>query len=250
MNRNFLMSLLIILLLANGWAILYFQFPFYLLAVGLLIVSVLNMALMHERFVFLYTIIMVIGYAALLTVAAFINNQPVETQLLYIYDHVLFTSFILMFWVLNHYTKRLGYENVDLRKQVKELQKRQPNTSILTMNEFQEQAKWTLASVQRNNKQAWLVELTIDEKSKSIRRVVQEKIEEAGLRSIRSNFDLITSSGSTIYVLLRDTEHYGVEIVLHRIEQKLKEILNYIDPPYQVRVEQIDRIEKIQQIGA
>lgn len=246
MNRNAIISILILLLLANGWAIVYFQLPFYQLSLSMLAVSLLIMSMIHERFVFLYAITLVIAYAAFLTIYAFVGNHPSDIQLLYIYDHLLFASFMIIFWVLNNLIKRISYENKDLKEKVELLTKRRPDTKVLTFNEFLEQAKWTLTSTRRNQKQAWLVELRITEKSKRTRKVVREKVEELGLNSIRNNFDLITANETDVFILLRDTEKQGVSIVLQRIEERSKHIFNYLEVPYDVDTTQINTEEDIQ----
>lgn len=246
MNKNAMISFFILLLLANGWMIVYFQLPFYQLSMGMLAVSLLIMSMIHERFVFLYAITLVIGYAAFLTIYSFIGNHPPDIQLLYIYDHLLFASFIIIFWILNNLIKRISYENEELKEKVEQLTKRRLDTKVLTINEFLEQTKWTLTSTRRNQKQAWLVELRITEKNKRTRKVVREKVEELGLSSIRNNFDLITASDTDVFILLRDTEREGVSIVLNRIEERSKEIFNYLEVPYDIETMQVNTEEDIQ----
>ena len=243
------MGSLILLLLANGWAILYFQLPFYQEAIIVAVISLLLMTFIHERFVFLYAMVLVISYATFLTVYSFIHHQPTSVQLLYVYDHLLLTSFILLYWILLNYTKKSGYENEALRQQVKLLQKYVSQTSILTVNEFMEQARWMLTSAKRSKQQVWLVEQTITYTNKYTEQNLLEKIGEIGLQSIRKQFDLITFHDEGIYLLLRDTDRDGVDVVLQRIEGKTKEALNFLQPPYEVKVELIDHMDQLEKVG-
>ncbi len=249
MNKNFVVGSLTLLLLVNGWAFLYFQLPFYKVGIMIAAVSLLLMTLLHERFVFLYAMVLVISYAVFLTVYSFIYHQPTNVQLLYVYDHLLLTSFILIYWILLSYTKRMGYENEALKQQVKLLQKYISPTGILTVHEFMEQAKWVLTSARRNKQSVWLVELTITYKNSYTEQNLLEKIGEIGFQSIRRQFDLLTYHDNGIYLILRDTERDGVDIVLNRIEEKAKEVLNLLHPPYEVKLELIHDIDQLKKIG-
>lgn len=245
MNKNFIISLLILLLLVNGWAFVYFQLPFYEETIVLAGLSLLLMTFIHQRFVFVYSIAMVIGFAAFLTGYAFMYEQPADVQVLYIYDHLLFTSFIFLHWILLHYAKAIGYENNELKQQVKLLRRYTEHTKILTRQEFLEQAKWVLNSVRRSKQQAWLVELSMTYKSKLTEQTLQEKIEEICLKTVRHQFDLITYHEKSVFLLLRDTNRMGVNTVLNRIEAQVRQTLNIVELPYGVSVQLVEDEETL-----
>ncbi|WP_062106376.1 hypothetical protein [Bacillus niameyensis] len=249
MNKNFIVGLLTFLLLINGWAFPFFRLPFYEGAMVVAGISLLLMAIIHERFVFLYSMLIVIGYAVYLTVHAFMYHEPSNVQLSYIYDHLLLTSFILLYWILLTYLKRIGYENENLIRQVKLLQKYTGNSHILTVQEFREQAKWVFASVQRTQKQVWLVQLTITHKGKMTKQVLQERIEQISLKSIRKQFDLITYHKDAVYLLLRDTDRAGVDIVLQRVESETRNAVNLIELPYDIDVKLVESMEELEKLG-
>lgn len=245
MKRNFILCMLVFLILINGWSIFLFELPFYQEDIIIASISVLIMTVVHERFVFLYAISLVLTYGAFLTIYAFINNQPSEIQLLYIYDHLLFTSFILLFWILLNLIKNIGYENQDLKQQVNLLQKYKTQTNSLTVSEFYEQAKSVIKSVERQQEEAWLVELVITYENKKTKKNLQEKLERVTLDTIRQNFDLVTSVDTIIFILLKDTNEDGVQRFLQRYQENLQEELNFVEPPFTATKEQIIDLKQL-----
>jgi len=232
MNKNFTMSVLILAILVNGWAIVFFELPFYqeILVIGG--VSVLLMTMIHERFVFLYAISLILAYGAFLTVHAFINNQSTAIQLLYMYDHLLFTSFIMLFWILLNNIKNIGYENDELTRQVQLLQKYNGETGILTEQEFMEQSLWLFKSSERSKEEVWFAKITINHQNKRTKQNLQETLEDLAMKTIRQKNDLVTSADSVIYVLLKGTNETGVLRVYDRYVENVRKELNLIDPPF------------------
>lgn len=232
MGKNFTFSLVLLGMLASGWAIMFFQYPFYqmvLLAGG---ASLVIMTLIHERFVFLYAVVMALSFGTFLTVDAFMNNLMVEDQMRYMYSHLLFTAFLLLFWVLLNLLKNTGYENSELKRQVQLLQKYNGKTQVLTVTEFKEQATWLLKAGERNGEEAWLLKINLVYPNKRTKENLMEKLETAALRTIRQKFDLVTSDGGIIFVLLKNTHVKGVERVLERFWEKAQADVALEEPPY------------------
>lgn len=232
MRKNFVFSLVLLGILGSGWAIMFFQLPFYqmvLIAGG---ASLVIMTLIHERFVFLYAVIMALSFGAFLTVDAFMNDLLVEDQILYMYSHLLFTSFLLLFWILLNLLKNTGYENIELKRQVQLLQKYNGNTQVLTVPEFKEQATWLLKAGERNGEEAWLLKINLVYPNKRTKENLMEKLETAALRTIRQKFDLVTSDSGIIFVLLKNTHVKGVERVLERFWEKAQLDVALNEPPY------------------
>ncbi|MCZ2256965.1 hypothetical protein [Sporosarcina sp. G11-34] len=232
MNKNFTMSILILAILVNGWAIVFLQLPFYQEIIFIGSVSVLLMTMIHERFVFLYAISLVLSYGVFLTVYAFINNQSTEIQLLYMYDHLLFTSFIMLFWILLNNLKNIGYEHNELIRQVQLLQKYNGETGILTVHEFMEQSLWLFKSSERSKEEVWFVKITIKHQNKRTKQNLQETLEDLAMKTIRQKIDLVTSADSVIYILLKGTNESGVLRVYDRYVENVRSELNLIEPPF------------------
>lgn len=249
MNKNFIMTLLILLIMVNGWALYFFELPFYQEILISVAFAMLIMTMINERLVFLFSVSFILIYGLFLVIYTLVNNQSsMVQQLFYVYSHILFTSFILLFWMLLNIIKNIGYENTSLKQQIKLLQRYNTKTHLLTLQEFRERSKWAINAALRNNKSACLVTLKMSELSSNIQVNVQETVEILSLNSIRSQFDLITSEHGQIYILLQDADDKGADIVLNRINKKLKERLNLINEPFESKKIIIKSISDLEQV--
>ena len=239
MKKNITLCILILLIFTIGYAIVFLELPFSQLLMIMTAISILVMTVLQERFIFLYAISFVLLYGAFLTVYAFINSVSSEVQLLLMYNHLLFTSFTLLYWILLNLIKTIGYENDELKLQIRLLEKYNGQTNILTPTEFIDQATWLLKTSERRKEEAWLIEITISYENKRIQRNLQESFERIALETIREKFDLVTSIDQVIYLLLKETNEKGVEIVLGRYQENLKTELNFVDTPFMVKKEQV-----------
>lgn len=239
MKKNLIIATLLLGILMNGWTIAFLKLPFYqaVLLIGGL--SIVIMSIIHERLVFLYAITVTLSFGAFLTIHAFAFQRASEIQLLYIYNHLLLTSFLLMYWVLMNLIKKIGYEYTELKQQVQLLQKYTGITKLLTMTEFNEQAQWLLKSSERNKEEAWFVKIVITHSAKRTKENLQEELERLALLTIRQKFDLITRDKEVIYLLLKNTHAEGAERVLERLSKKVQEALNFIEPPFTSIKEQV-----------
>lgn len=239
MKKNFTMLILILLILVIGYAIIYLELPFSQVLMIITGISIFVMTILHDRFIFLYAISLVLVYGAFLTAYAFIYSLSSEVQMLLMYNHLLFTSFTLSYWILLNFIKTIGYENEELKHQIRLLQKYNGQTNILTVSEFIDQATWLLKTSERRKEEAWLIEITISYENNRTQRNLQESFERIALETIREKFDLVTSIDRVIYLLLKETNENGVEVVLGRYQQNLKSELNFVNIPIKVRKEQV-----------
>lgn len=248
MKKNLIIALLLLEILANGWAIVFLELPFYRESLFVCILSIIIMTVIHERFVFLYAIIVTLSYGTFLTIYAFASQQSSDTQLLYIYNHLLLTTLLLMYWILMNFIKRIGYENTALKQQVRLLQKYTGVAKLLTPTEFKEQAEWLLKSSERNKEEAWFIQIFIHSPNKRTMTNLQEELESLAMQTIRQKFDLITSDAEVIYLLLKNTHAEGVQIVLERFTKKVRADLNFVTPPFTSAKEQIEDINQLSRL--
>lgn len=230
--KNIAFSLVLLGLMASGWAIMFFQFPFYQIVLVAGGFSLVLMALMHERFVFLYAVIIALSFGTFLTVDAFAKNLTVEFQIQYMYSHLLFAAFLLLFWILLNILKNTGYENSELKRQVQLLQKYNGKTEVLTVPEFKEQATWLLKASERNGEEAWLLKINLVYPNKRTKENLLEMLETAALGTIRHKFDLVTSDRGIIFLLLKNTHVKGAERVLERFWEKAQMDVAFQSPPF------------------
>lgn len=248
MKNNLIISVLMLGLLTNGWAVFYFTLPFYkeLIVIGAF--SLLIMAAINERFVFLYAITISLVYGAFLTAISFAQQLSGEIQIRYIYSHLLFTSFHLIYWIMMNLLKNIGYQNSELKQQVKLLQKYRKVTKVLTLTEFKDQAEWLLKSSTRNQEEVYFLKYIVDYPKKKVKQNLQETLEKVALQSIRQKYDLVSSETGSIYLLLKNTSLAGTEVVKERFWEKSHAELNFVDPPFKVEKEQVRDIEHLNQL--
>jgi len=250
MRNQFIFGLLMLLVLLNGWWIITADLPFSQIDLVLAGLSLIVMTILSSRFIFLYLAIIVLGYGGFLTGYSFWFNYTGTIQTQYIYDHLLVTSFLLLYWVLVHQMKTLAMENKELEKKVAKLEKIDKDTQILTPDEFLYQARYILSSTKRHG-EAWLVEMDIYQKGVYTQDNLQEYLESIVLHSIRGQFDIVTAAPGKIYFILKDTDQAGIDIVFGRIATKRKEVLNLLEAPYDINFEiftdehQLDKVEGV-----
>ena len=248
MKNNLIISMLLLGLLTNGWAVIYFTLPFYKELIVIGVFSLLIMTAINERFVFFYAITMSLLFGAFLTSISFAQQLTGEIQIRYIYSHLLFTSFHLIYWIMMNLLKNIGYQNSELKQQVKLLQKYRKVTKVLTITEFKDQAEWLLKSSARNQEEVYFLKYEVNYKKKKVKQNLQETLEKVALQSIRLKYDLVSSETGFIYFLLKNTHQAGSEIVTERFWEKCHAELNFIEPPFTVEIEQVKDIEHLNQL--
>lgn len=239
MKNNLLFGSLILAILTTGWAMLYWNAPFQSVSLVICAVSTIIMVIIHERFVFLYAVTASLLFGGFLTVYAFTRQQNSDVQLLYMYEHLLLTGFLLLYWILMNSVKKVSYENSELKQQVQLLQKYNGTTKLLTQREFFDQAQWLMNSSARNQEEVWFVEILLLDRNKRLKLNMQETFEKLALQTIRQKFDLITSNSGTIHLLLKNTEAAGVQKVLERFSERVRAELNLVELPYTIRKERV-----------
>lgn len=245
MKKNLVLGVLILGILINGWAIAYLALPFYQIVLAIGALSILIMTLLHDRYLFLYAITIALAFGVFLTAYSFTNQKTPEMQMLYMYDHLLLTSLVLMYWILLNFIKKIGYENKELKQQVKLLQKYNGVTKLLTLTEFTEQAQWLLKSSERNKEEAWFVKIDIHYPNKRTKANLQEDLERLALQTIRQKFDLISSNSGAIYIVLKDTHAEGTQRMLERFQEKVRSELNFIEPPFTFMKVHVDNASQL-----
>lgn len=245
MKRNYIVNFLPLLLMGLGATILYTQLPFYKETLLLIVLSIVVIPFLSERFIFLYTIIVMLGFGIFLTSYAFIHKNQEHIQIDYMYIHVLLSAFLVTYWVLNVYIKRIVQENDLLQHKLTVLQRYEVHTHLLTTSEFKERAKILYQSAQRRNEQLWLLSLYIRRTDNRILQSVRERIGKIALESVRAEFDIVTANHKTIIILLQNTNEEGVQVVEKRIRHRTRAIFNNVEYPFYCEKKLIQQVEQI-----
>lgn len=232
MRNSLTLTVVLMLLLVNGWFISIQKTEFYYIDIMIVLASLIVMPLLRTRMLFLYVVTAILGYGAFLTAYAFYHFDHFNVQVDYIRSHLLVTSFLLLFWIVVHYVKTIHEENVRLKEQLALLERQDKTTKVLTPHEFVYQANWVKSFVRRRS-QAWFVQLKVASLNQRIQPNVQEYLEMIVLSSIRDKYDLVTATKNRIFFILNETDEEGVKIVLNRIEAKTREKFNFVHLPYE-----------------
>lgn len=223
------------------------SFPYTDVAITLIFISLILMSFLSEKFLFLFMIVIAIAFGTFLTIVAFLTEQNENQQVSFMLLHLLVTVCLLLNWILMYIIKSTESENKRLTEKVQMLQKHMPGSQLLTNHEFIDQAKRILRGTSRRGEEAWLLKLQLTLTNKHTKKSYREAMEQLAFKSIRDEYDLVTSTESTILVLLQNTNQSGVEIVKKRIESESKSLFNDIYPSF-IFEEQI--IKDVTQIEA
>lgn len=245
MKRNDIVNFLPLLLIGLGAMILYTELPFYKEALLLIVLSMVVTTFLSERFIFLYTIIVMLGFGIFLISYAFIHKNQEHVQIDYMYIHVLLSAFLLTYWVLNVYVKGIVQENDLLQHKLAMLQRYEVHTHLLTLSEFKERAKILYQSAQRRNEQLWLLSLYIRRTDNRILQSVRERLGKIALESVRAEFDIVTANHNTIILLLQNTNEEGVQVVEKRIRQRTRAIFNNVEYPFYCDKQVVNQVGQI-----
>ncbi len=232
MNKNFVLLMLFLLIGMNFFGIYILEFPFYEEILIILMFSMLMLSLIPERYVFVLSINLILSYGLFLVVHAIVNNQSsTEVQMLYLFSHLLFTSVILICWILLNYIKKTGSEYEALKQENKSLKKYQEGKDILTIPGFNEQAMWVIADSKINQTEAWFLKLKVTNKHPKIKSQIQKSLEETAQSLVRKHYDLITSTDGHIYILLKNASQEYVDEITEAFFSKIRDKFNLLEPP-------------------
>lgn len=232
MNKNFVLLMLFLLIGMNGFGIYVLEFPFYEEILIVTMISIILLSLIPEKYVFVLSINLILSYGLFLVIHAIVNNQTsTKTQMLYLFSHLLFTSVILMCWILLNYIKKTGTEYEALKLENTTLKKYKTGTDILTIPGFNEQAKWVIADSKINQTEAWFLKLKVTNKHPKIKSQIQKSLENTATSLVRKHYDLLTSTDGHIYILLKNASQEYVDDITESFFYKIREKFNLLEPP-------------------
>ncbi len=225
-HRPTVISLMITGIVGCTAILWYAGLPYTNESLLLIVISLIILSLLSKSLLFLFTVIVVIGFGSFLTMVAFINQETEVQQVDFMYLHVLVTVILLQGWILMDMVKWLEIEHKRLSAKIMAVQKYKPNSSVLTIREFLEQGGRILRGTIRRKEQIWLLELRTLRKKEHSQKSYQQELEKIAKSSIREEYDIITSTNSSIFILLQNTQEKGVWVVRDRIEEKAKVVFN------------------------
>lgn len=195
----------IALALCSGAALLFFKWPFYEQALVLSVISVPVLLVLSRQWIPVYLFIV------LLISIAFALSEPV-TAVASIGTYFLMALFQFSLWSSAELLRRQAEETGQLRKRRDALLLQEGDLRALNLQEFFEQALWMMHT--KNTKErTWLMEIVPSFGNAEM----LPKIESAVLGHVFGECDLVTSTETSVYVLVKETEEKNLQSLSHRL---------------------------------
>ena len=148
---------------------------------------------------------------------------------------MIYTLGGILAWICGYSIQKYASEFHHLHNEVKRLQKIEDNTGFLTYNEFLTEAKLLFTGLQRRKEEGFLVKIHFSEEVDFKVKVIKEKVVKLIMQSIRAEYDLACYlNGTGFLIFLNNTNQNGVEIVIERFYQHLKEEKNLDKSLFQI----------------
>lgn len=241
-----------------GWVLLLFILLFTALVEGewaheqtawaITAVSVVVMSILPGRLLFLYLVTVILLFGFYLTGSAFLTNEQGESQFQYMYIHLLTSALLLTYWLIQTMLHSLINHNRQLRRRVGELETYLPNSCVLTPTAFLSESERILKAADRNGEQVWSLHYHITGGNKRLRQLTAEQMGEVLVKTVRSEFDLVSIKGQDVFVMLQRTTDQGAERVDERFRQGVRSQFNEIGFPFTLEKSQIVSIQQVRSL--
>ena len=154
---------------------------------------------------------------------AWLYSWTTSEQLSYIIFHFLAASNFFFIYISTYLFKQVVHENKRLTEQLTKLEQYIAGTKLLTKQEFENRGILLEAAMKRRDETGVIIYFDFSSISKYTRRSVMDRVASLLLETVRNNFDLVGKYNDEILViLLQNTNAAGAEIVMNRLQEKMK----------------------------
>lgn len=192
----------------------------FLIYISIITLSALFLVLGGELYSFLPVITFVISLAFINMYRAFINPS-FQFQTDMIAEQLLGASMVIMWWLNMVLLYREGSRRRYLESILTQLEKIDPVSGVLTLNELLDELFYLTRRIERRDEPASLIVITLP----TIKGKVPEKLLSAIGRiitsSIRIGYDIVGRENEKFFIILQGTGTDKAHIVINRIIQKL-----------------------------
>lgn len=228
------LSLFISLLLVDLFILFRFATSIYsyiFLLIILVATLLMNVLSTSKNFIMVLIIIFFLGFT-LLSVA----ETTLMSQIILIVEYLLIIGALLIMWLLFSEVKKSDEERRELKIKAKELEKYLGSTNLLTNFEFENRVNLISTGTQRRKEENFYI-IFKSENVHSATDSLSFLIEKLLLKTVRSDFDLVTKLNDNSYlVFLQNTNETGCSIVVDRLFQLLRSELNIIKMPLDYKI--------------
>ncbi|MGG0237383.1 GGDEF domain-containing protein [Bacillus rhizoplanae] len=147
-------------------------------------------------------------------------------QLSYIIFHFLAASNFFLIYISTYLLKQVVHENKRLTEQLTKLEQYIAGTKLLTKQEFENRGILLEAAMKRRDETGIIIYFDFSSFSKYTRGSVMNRVAFLLLKTVRKNFDLVGKyNDEKLVILLQNTNAAGTEIVMNRLQEKMKTCL-------------------------
>ncbi|WEG16721.1 hypothetical protein PQ478_19785 [Alkalihalophilus pseudofirmus] len=240
-------KLYFLLVMFCGVLLLHFLLPpiLIILQFTVIFIAITIMVFLRTGINFLLVLTLILTYGFSLTGYSMINQIFDKGQYELILAHIMFTSSLLIIWLIVHEVKSLLIENKELLMRLKLLEKYDLQTSALSFPEFKERGLLIETGMKRRNETGQLLYFQMEEFVPiTVRQSLHQEFIRKCLTTVRAEYDLVTSpSNLEVLILLQGTDAAGKEIVLKRLMHSMKENVNYIEVPFLLKSIEVGSLE-------
>ncbi len=255
-NRLFILFMLLMLILSfllNVFTrsvfspVLDHSYPsnFVWMNVFILFVSFFFIGLNRSGTNFIYILSVILAYGFFLTGVTVVEGVSYNNQTYYMVTHLSLTIALLLLWIFNDQLKQILNENERLHRKIEELERYEKGTNILSFSEFVVRSSLLSKSMDRRNEIGFLLKISFSSPSKRTHHSLKMKLLDVCEESVRADFDLITiADDKAIVLFIQNTQLEGMDIIMNRINEKLRPQLNLIELPISFHYAQVKNVEQ------
>ncbi|HHT7239415.1 MULTISPECIES: diguanylate cyclase [Bacillus] len=144
----------------------------------------------------------------------------------YIITHFLIAANFFIVYISTHLLKKVILENRDLIERVKVLEQYIGESKLLTRQEFERRQALLTTAMNRRNETGIIIYFDFISFSKYTKESVMDRVASLLVETVRNDFDLAAEYNSnTLVILLQNTNEAGADIVMNRLQPKMKKWL-------------------------
>ncbi len=218
----------------------------FFIQASVVIIILLLMTLFKSSVNFLIFLSTILVYGFCLTVYS-MNHQIFDAgQYELILAHLLLTASILLNWLIVHELKTLNQKIQEMEVRLNQLEKIDNETKALSFPEFLERGLLIETGMRRRGEKGYLLYFTMtDIVPLTVKSSLRQEFIKACLHTVRAGYDLVTSpTDEEILIFLQATDEAGRDIVIHRIEEAMKQNVNCISMPFSIHSWEVENLEE------
>lgn len=208
-------------------------------------IAVMNFMSITKNFILILSVILIFGFFLLFY--SFFRSSPLNIQIMYIVQQILLAASLILIWLLFNQIIRLREQLASLKHRVKELEKFEGSSNLLTVAEFSSRASLIKKGTKRRGEENCYILFTVSKSGKT-NRSMNHLLSEALLKTVRAQYDLVTDlRNDSFLVFLQNTKEDGCYIVIDRLFKLLRSQLNLIELPIKYEFIKEDEMSHFEQ---